>query len=325
MSNQTAPAMSAAQVALACPLCGQAECAVAASLGHVELRRLWTHYGVNFSPRAWEMPGLGTRVERLACRACGFEFFEPARAGNEAFYEELHNQLPGYYPRDCISFQRTVRFAVRRGLRSVLDVGCGCGDFLDRAHEAGLRTSGLELNSKAAAAAAAKGHQVSACTLTELARNGGARQFDLVTAFEVLEHVPDPVAFMAEAAALLADGGFVAVTLPQRGGVHDLCPMEPHNWPPHHITRWRRTDLGRLGARCGLDVAEVGGSLLEGRDIEKFLTLRNDLALSIGHADSPWPMGLVRAVTFAYRKLGLKYLAPRRGLGMFAFLRKPAR
>ena len=68
--------MSADQVALSCPLCGQPECAVAASLGHIELRKLWKHYGVNFSPQAWDVPGLGTRVERVACRACGFEFFE---------------------------------------------------------------------------------------------------------------------------------------------------------------------------------------------------------------------------------------------------------
>lgn len=325
MSNQTTLAASVVPVALVCPLCGQAECGVVASLGQAELRSLWAHYGVSFSARAWEVPGLGMRVERLACLACGFEFFEPTLAGNEAFYAELHGQLPGYYPRDCVSFQRAVRFAVRRRLCSVLDVGCGCGDFLDRAREAGLRTCGLELNSKAAAVAGAKGHQVSACTLAELARSGGARQFDFVTAFEVMEHVSDPAGFIADAAALLADGGFVAVTLPQRGGVHDLCPMEPHNWPPHHITRWRRTDLGRLAVRCGLELAEVGGSLLEGRDIEKFLALRNDLAARIGDAGGTWPVGLVRAATFAYRKLGLKYLAPRRGLGMFAFFRQPAR
>ena len=106
-----------------------------ASIGHDELQAVWGHYEVKFSARAWDVPGLGARVERLACRTCGFDFFDPARAGNEAFYEELHSQLPGYYPRDCVSFQRAVRFAARHGLKSVLDVGCGCGNFLGLARE----------------------------------------------------------------------------------------------------------------------------------------------------------------------------------------------
>lgn len=325
MSKSTTPVAPAVPVALACPLCGHTKHRVVASLRRDELRRLWAHYGVLFSDHAWEMPGAGKLAERRACDACGFEFFDPALMGRDAFYEELQAQLPDYYPAHCATFRRVIQFARRRGLHSVLDVGCGCGDFLDRAREAGLRTSGLELNPKAAAAAAARGHTVSGDTLVDHARAGGAGQHDLVTAFEVLEHVPNPVDFVAEAAALLPDGGFLAVTLPQRGGVHDLCPMEPHNWPPHHLTRWRRADFQRLAVRCGLELAEAGGSLLEGRDIAKFVALHNELAGCISHLRSPWPMGVVTGFSLAYRKLGLKYLAPRRGLGMFALLRKVVR
>lgn len=307
----------------ACLLCGSVDNVVMASFLPAELRSLWRHYGVEFTAAAWGDAMKDARVERRACRACGFEFFDPKRTGSDAFYAELQAQLPHYYPHECVGFERAVRFARAHGLRSVLDIGCGCGDFLDHAHTAGLSTTGVELNPSAAARTRAKGHRVLDQPIEVLARAGGDR-FALVTTFEVLEHVGDPAGFVAAAAALVMDGGYLAVTVPQRGGVHDLCRLDPHNWPPHHISHWRHVDLVRLAARHGLRPVWLGGNFLEGADIRMFLELRAQLGARLGRPGWPLPAWLPRTVGFAWRMLGLKHVVPRRGMSLFGFFVKQA-
>src|SRR6267378_2305006 len=139
-----------------------------------------------------------TGLELRECSACSFQFFDPSLAGGEAFYQQLDD--PDYYTSDRPEFERTVEFARANGLRRVLDIGCGRGDFLDLAKKAGLETYGLELNRDAAAMARSKGHQIFSRLLHELdhAQTGG---FDLLTLFQVLEHVPQPAVLMKQAAS----------------------------------------------------------------------------------------------------------------------------
>ena len=48
-------------------------------------------------------------------------------------------------------------------------------------------------------------------SLREYARQAPAKSFDIVTAFQVLEHVADPAQFLADVRTLLAPGGYLAV------------------------------------------------------------------------------------------------------------------
>ena len=64
-------------------------------------------------------------------------------------------------------------------------------------------------------------------------------QFTLVTSFEVMEHVPDPVAFFRDAARLVAPGGHLVISVPHGQGLYRWWTLEPCQWPPHHITHWR--------------------------------------------------------------------------------------
>lgn len=123
--------------------------------------------------------------------------FDPVLPGNGAFYTDLQTQVARYYPGDSPSFLHAIDLAVRVGSRDCMDLGCGDGGFLDLARAKGIETHGLDLNPKAVAAAQAKGHDVHASTAEAFAQSHSGRQFSLVTAFEVMEHVPDPVAFSA--------------------------------------------------------------------------------------------------------------------------------
>jgi SAM-dependent methyltransferase len=96
----------------------------------------------------------------------------------------------------------------------VLEVGCGRGAFAARL-AVGYHYLGVEPDSESCAIAAGRvaavGHgevrDVAAETLT-------GQQFDLVCAFEVLEHLEDDVKAVAQWAALLRPGGWLLLSVP---------------------------------------------------------------------------------------------------------------
>jgi 2-polyprenyl-3-methyl-5-hydroxy-6-metoxy-1,4-benzoquinol methylase len=92
----------------------------------------------------------------------------------------------------------------------VLDIGCGMGHFLAFAREKGWQGTGIEPGEYAVHAAREQfGLDVRAATVEELARNG--ERFDLITLWNVLDHLLEPHSVVIQAAAALAPGGRLAV------------------------------------------------------------------------------------------------------------------
>jgi SAM-dependent methyltransferase len=236
--------------------------------------------------------------------------------GNETFYRELEHE--DYFVQNRPEFHRTLRLARQHRLRRVLDVGCGSGIFLDLARQSGRETCGLELNSAAAAKARAKGHEVFDCMLHELSRGDVAGGFDLITFFQVIEHVPQPVTLLRQAAALLNPEGRISVAVPSAKGVLRLVPFDPHQWPPHHMSRWRSRDLKQLACAAELKTVESGGDLLLGSELTHFWRIHNLLAPALGRAERPGGRFLFPAFVWLYRRTGMKFVAPHWGSSIYA-------
>jgi SAM-dependent methyltransferase len=97
------------------------------------------------------------------------------------------------------------------GGKRVLEIGFGNGEFLAFAKGEGAEVAGIEISAAAREAARRHGFEALDASLAELAASG--RRFDLVVAFDVLEHwdFAELVANFRAIRALLADGGrFVA-------------------------------------------------------------------------------------------------------------------
>ena len=311
--------MAAEALPSPCLLCRKNDLQTVRQFTGGQLRSLWRCLDHEFTPEAWGQITPETLVALRRCRNCGFTFFRPDLAGGEAFYRELERE--GYYSPVNPEFARTNAFAVRHGLKRVLDVGCGSGFYLDLARGSGLETFGLELNRAAAEKARAKGHKIFNQLLHELDPQATGR-FDLITLFQVLEHVPDPVGVMKEAARFLNPGGYIAIAVPSDEGVYRLCPLDPHGWPPHHISRWRLADFEQLAASSGLKLAGRGGDVLVGSLISDFWLLQNRLAPAVGARPRFGGEFLPKLLATGYRKTGMKFLFPHWGSSIYAYFQK---
>jgi SAM-dependent methyltransferase len=312
--------MHAINSSLGCLLCSSKNLENSSQLTGREIRTLWHELGKDFPPEALVGVEENSDIILWRCAGCGFEFFDPALAGNSLFYQCLESS--DYYTPDRPEFQRTVQMATHKGLSNVLDVGCGDGSFLDLARSAGLRTVGLELNPSAAGKARAKGHVIFDRLLHEVPVEACPDGFDLITLFQVLEHVPDPVGILKQASARLKPGGYVSIAVPSKSGIYHYMPWDPSQWPPHHISRWSLKDFQTLSRQTGLRLVASGGDILLGSAIEHTMNMRHRLASALGKRPrtrvSSWPS----FVSWIYRKSGMKFIAPHWGSSIYAYLKK---
>ena len=145
----------------------------------------------------------------------------------------------------------------KRGF-TVADVGCGGGAFLDLVKGMAGRTVAVELTEAYHPSLRARGHQTfpraSACA-AQL-----AEQVDLVVSFSVIEHVPDPVAFLKEIRPLLAPGGRLLLSTPNRDDLlmrRQLPEYQAFFYRQVHLFYFDAASLAATCRRAGFEVVET--------------------------------------------------------------------
>lgn len=240
----------AAETLLACNLCGGVE-----------------HRPV-FHKRGFEL---------VRCAGCGLAFIANPPACDEvtALYSaaaDYHGALldPGHA--GFAAMRRIARQHVSMLRRSVgaangrrlLDIGCSSGLFLDEARTAGFEVAGAELS--ADTAAFARGHfgiEVHQGDWRDAGHADGS--FDVITLFDVIEHVPDPLGELRAIRRLLRPGGLLLQSTPNIDGLfprlsyllaHRL-DYWPHPEPPHHLYQFSDRTLAELTERAGYEVSRI--------------------------------------------------------------------
>jgi len=160
-------------------------------------------------------------------------FWPPTLAGTGRFYAKLMAN-PHYYLGDKWEYGAAVDALPPR--QRVLEVGCGKGDFLTKLRSAGHEGIGLEINDEAIRLGAASGHDIRRGTIEEFAA-GCDKPFDVVCAFQVLEHVTEPMSFLSACLVCLRDGGLAIFAVPNGEGVFSSLDVAL-DMPPHHMLRW---------------------------------------------------------------------------------------
>jgi 2-polyprenyl-3-methyl-5-hydroxy-6-metoxy-1,4-benzoquinol methylase len=218
------------------------------------------------------------RLTVLRCDECTLQFVgddlpdeqidalyaEPAIADYFLSLEERHARK--FAPR----LEELPRLGVMPGQR-VLDVGCGGGEFCALAHAAGYDVLGIDVAAPPVETARRlhPGVEFRLAEAGELVASH-AERFDLVTLWDVIEHVKDPHELVASCAALVRPAGLLALGTPNGDSLFDRVAdvayrtvrplgelMLMQRYSQWHLQIWTRRTLSRLVADHGLDVSSV--------------------------------------------------------------------
>jgi len=100
---------------------------------------------------------------------------------------------------------------VRKGISTILDIGCGTGEFLVYCKKRGMKVCGIEPNPKARSYAILHNKLNVLNTIEELDKNS---KFDIISYWHVLEHLPDPIENLKKIRNHLNPNGYVVIAVP---------------------------------------------------------------------------------------------------------------
>jgi 2-polyprenyl-3-methyl-5-hydroxy-6-metoxy-1,4-benzoquinol methylase len=190
-------------------------------------------------------------AERIRkCPGCSVAFVYPRASGLEllsqyspSYFQEKYDTLRQSEYVNMQSWQTKIAMCLKRvdKLRDgktglLLDVGCGKGWFLESARKHGWEVQGLELCPEVAKATMERvGTQVHIGSIFDVALP--SETFDLVTMFDVIEHLEAPLEALRICHRILKPGGALALSTPNLTGLgcRLLGARAFGVWPDEHI------------------------------------------------------------------------------------------
>ncbi len=211
----------------------------------------------------------------VTCRTCGTLFLNPrpSKESFDSFYRDSESSrywAEVFFPavaevrREKVFGRRVKQIHELLGpsaqaAHHVVDVGAGYGIFLEEWARKwpDSRLVGVEPSSSLADVCRGKGLEVIEAVAEDAV--GHDKSADLVTCFEVLEHVHDPLAFVKSLVRFVRPGGLVVVSTLTVDGfdLQVLWEKSTQISPPHHINFLSKIGLERLFQRAGLVDIEI--------------------------------------------------------------------
>jgi 2-polyprenyl-3-methyl-5-hydroxy-6-metoxy-1,4-benzoquinol methylase len=225
-----------------------------------------------------------SKIDIVKCKDTGYLFYHPSQIlGDEKFYDDLKIQMPlnynvSYYSDWKWEYQYCLGFI--KPSDKVYEIGCGSGNFLEKLKKEGIiDVSGAELNNDSVNMARRKGLDVEHLTIEDKAKVT-IEQFDVVCAFQVLEHVFKVKSFLDASINILKKGGLLIFAVPYNYPfLFKNDKLNTLNMPPHHMGLWNRDTFQNLSKFYSLQLETLVIEKLpsEGYDFEQFYKINKDI------------------------------------------------
>ncbi len=197
------------------------------------------------------------RLQLCHCPSSDLMFFYPSITGSREFYQKLHD-FPWYFPETKFEYDHAATWITPH--QEILDIGCGAAQFVQKFPETSY--TGLDPNYRDEKKNVHTSHQILTETIEKHAMTN-PHGYDVVCAFQVLEHVANPREFLTAALTCLRSGGLLILGVPSAESYVTQITNLVLNAPPHHVTWWTDQSLYSLAKEFQLSVLDLTHAPLE--------------------------------------------------------------
>ena len=199
------------------------------------------------------------------CKNCGLVYVNPRPTKDELVAIYSSSNITPLDKNSNIKKFRIGLKAIKKFFQKpgkILDVGCSTGTFLSMAEIDGWKTFGVDINERAVKFAREKyGLNIKIGDLETL--NFPEGYFDVVTFFDTIEHLPDPVLALMEVKRILKPKGLILITTPNIDGLFPKLTYLlfaktigawEHPTPPGHLYQFSKQTIAKILKKIGLQI-----------------------------------------------------------------------
>lgn len=203
------------------------------------------------STRAFEVHGF----DHVECSRCRTLFVSPLPDDETIrkiyIQPDYHAAVEDSADRMRAEAQARAQVLRDRGVRRLLEIGCGAGYFLEACLDLGIQAEGVD-GGPTGARAAARGLIVHDTWVDDFEPG---EQFDAIALWEVIEHLPRPISALRRLRTFVRPGGALALSTPSWTGLPAkiLGRRFPMITPPEHLSLFSRMGLGGMLRGAGFE------------------------------------------------------------------------
>ena len=202
-------------------------------------------------------------VDYHVCRPCGFTFVFPW-PDDRTLRDHYDDYGRKYYsievlkdfllsPKHC---HREIAILLRATkLGTLLDVGCSVGGFVRAASQLGYAAEGIDISPSSVAVGQEQGLKI---RVGDFLSAEFTNQFDVITMWATLEHLPDPNRYLRRAREQLRPGGILLASVPNFTGITQRLIGGRNRYVGiDHLNYWTARGFASYVARFGFEITET--------------------------------------------------------------------
>ena len=216
------------------------------------------------------------------CKNCEHVFLSKSLKASHLidFYTNYPTSSMDWHKNESIFYSRIYNAGIEminayQNGRDILDIGCSSGMFLSIVQEQGFSGFGVEPNTKEASHAKNHGINVLGKTITDIPRN---QKFDVITMWDVLEHINSPGNFVKSLKKYLKPGGVVFVQIPTCDSLAARIMREKSNMFDgiEHLTLFSKKSLDICFENAGFSSKITKTIITESFALKNYLSYESD-------------------------------------------------